>query len=69
MFTFEMAQVLKCAHDNIGEAVSLSSPITVVQVTGFQKKLEIEYLENEPSYNLHRNHIVCNINYRKTKVF
>ena len=47
---------------------SLSSPNTLAQVMGFKKKLAAEYLQNESSYTLHRNHRVCGCQYRKTKI-
>ena len=48
---------------------SLSSPTTIAQVTGLQKKLAAENLRNESSYALHRNHRVRRSHYRKTEAF
>jgi len=49
---------LKQVYKNIGEAVSLSSPTALARVTFVEEKLAAEYLQNEPSYTLHRNHRV-----------
>jgi len=64
-----MAEVLKGVYENIGEAGSLSSPTTLSKVTGVRTKSVQDYLQNEPSYTLHRNHRLRANQYRKTKAF
>ena len=51
-----MVEVLKRVHENIGEVGSLSSPTTLSKVTGVHTKSVQDYLQNESSYTLHRNH-------------
>ena len=66
-----MDEVLKGVYENIGEAGSLSSPKTLskaVSDTTTLKKAK-EYLENESSYTLHRNHRLRGKQYRQTKAF
>ena len=64
-----MAQLLKHAYENTGEAENLSSVTTLAQVDGVEKKLATDYLQNEPSKTLHRNHRGCGRQYQKTKAF
>ena len=69
MFTFEMVGTLKHVYENIGEVGTLSPPIILAQVTELEKKLVTEYLQNELSYILYRNHIENQSHYRKTYFF
>ena len=64
-----MDEVLKGIYENVGEAGSLSSPKTLSKVSGTTLKNVKEYLENEPSYTLHRNHRLRSKQYRQTKAF
>jgi hypothetical protein len=66
-----MDEVLKHVYENIGEAGSLNSPTTLSKVAsdigGSTLKNTKEYLENEPSYTLHRNRRLRGKKYRQTK--
>ena len=42
-----MLKALKHVYENIGEFGSLSSTTMLGQVTGFEKRLAAEYLQNE----------------------
>ena len=64
-----MDEVLKGVYENIGEAGSLSSPKTLSKVSDATLKKAKEYLENEPSYTLHRNHRLRSKQYQQTKAF
>jgi ribosomal protein L22 len=68
-----MDEVLKHVYENIGEVGSLSSPTTLSKVAsdidGSTLKKAKEYLENEPSYTLHRNRRLRGKQYRQTKAF
>jgi hypothetical protein len=60
---------LKGAYENIGEPGSLTSPTTLAQNTGIEKKLAKEYLQKESRYNFHQNHRTKGRDYRKPKAF
>jgi Tfp pilus assembly pilus retraction ATPase PilT len=64
-----MVEVLKRVYENIGKAGSLSSPTALSKVTGVHTKSVQDYLQNEPSYTLHRNHRFRANHYRKSKAF
>ena len=64
-----MDETLNRIYANVGEMGSLSAPSTLAQVSNVQQSVAKEYLQNEPSYTLHRNRRLRTNQYRKTKAF
>ena len=66
---FFNVEVLKHVYGKSDDLESLSSYTKLTQVNRLKNKLATEYLQDESSYSLHRNHKVTGNQYCKAKAF